>query len=256
MRGLHRTPLFRYCQAGLWQRGVCLLFVLLLPVFAWILPLLTPWEEQPVVLQPARAQAVWFYLWAGLFTILPFQAATLGKRLRSEGVLEHLHAGGCKPWQSCLQMMSAVTFWLLLAVGVGALFCITVCAPGNPVEVGLWRVLVMQYACLFLTAAVPLVMLAGALGTRVSETVACLLPGALLVLGLFGLNWLQPLLHSELLKLIWVALPHYDLADLTHRLVFKLGPLPVGTFCACWAALLSQGAALVVASLCLFRTHS
>ena len=83
-------PLFRLGTSGLLVRGSCWLLLLLGVLFVWLAPLLTPWEEKPVILQPARAQAAWSFAWLALFTWLPFQAAALGNRVRKQGLLEHL----------------------------------------------------------------------------------------------------------------------------------------------------------------------
>jgi len=260
MNGLSRGILFRYAWRGLWQRRACLLYVLFLPVFAWVLPWLTPWEENPPVLQPARAQAVCLYLWGGLLAFFPFQAAVLGRRLHTEGLLEHWRAGGRSPVRLALELAAAVWVWVVVAVGVGMLICGLFCAPAHAVEAALWRVLVVQQGVLFLVVSGPLVLLAGSIGAAVSDLAGTVVAAGLLALGLFGLDWLQPLLApgpgGGPVSWIWAALPHYQLADLTPRLIFKLGPLPGSVFMGVAAALGMQGGALILVSLCLFRAKS
>ncbi len=260
MNGLSRGILFRYAWRGLWQRRACLLYVLFLPVVAWLLPRLTPWEENPPVLAPARVQAVCFYLWGGLLAFFPFQAAVLGRRLHTEGLLEHWRAGGRKPWRLALELAAAVWLWVVAATSAGMLICALFCAPAQPVEAGLWRLLVIQQGGLLLLVSGPLILLAGAVGAAVSELAGTLVAASLVALGLFGIDWLQPLLapgaRGGPLSWLWVALPHYDLADLTSRFLFKLGPLPGAVFAGSAVALGLQGLALVLVSLCLFRAKS
>jgi hypothetical protein len=102
-------------------------------------------------------------------------------------------------------------------------------------------------------------MLAVALGTRTAEVIAFLVPTGLLFVGLFGAAWLAPLLggaDSSVLQSFWLALPHYHLADLTPRLVFKMGPLAVSDCVGVAGTLGLQGAAISIFGLCLFRTRS
>ncbi len=256
---MKRFPLFRLGLAGLMSRGSGWLLLGGAVVFAWLLPLVAPWEENPQILQPARAQALWAYAWLAALSWLPFQAAALGHRLRSEGMLEHAHASGTGRVSLGLQLGGAVWVWLLVLTLIAAVLTCTWCLPGRASEAGLWLQLVGQYTALYLLCAAPLVLLAVALGTRTAEVIAFLVPTGLLVTGLFGAAWLAPLLggsSSELLQALWLAVPHYHLADLTPRLVFKMGPLPASDFLASAAVLALQGLALSLTGLCLFRTRS
>ncbi len=259
MKDLQTWPLFRLSLAGLMGRGSCWLLLPGALLFVWIAPLLTPWEENPQILQPARAQAAWIYAWVALFTWLPFQASALGHRLRRDGMLEHLHAGGMGKVHQCLQLSSALWIWMLAIVATAALVCVTLTLPKRPEEAQQWVTLVLQYSLVFSLCAAPLLLLAVALGTRTAEVIAFLLPTGLLFCGLFGAAWLAPILggaESSLLKSLWVALPHYHLADLTPRLVFKMGPLPTADFIGVTLTLALQGAAISLFGLCLFRTRS
>ena len=256
---MRRFPLFRMSLAGLMSRGSCWLLLGGAFVFVWLAPLLTPWEENPQILQPARAQAAWTYAWLALFTWLPFQAAALGHRVRVEGMLEHQHAAGSSRFSLWLQLTSALWLWMFAVMLLAAVICVTWCLPRRAGEGALWVQLVLQYGVLFSLCAAPLVSLAVALGTRTAEVIAFLVPTGLLVAGLFGAAWLAPLLggsSSEVLQSIWLAVPHYHLADLTPRLVFKMGPLPTADFLASSGILALQGLALSLTGLCLVRTRS
>ncbi len=259
MSSLRSWPLFRLSLAGLMGRGSCWLLLLCAGLFIWIAPLLTPWEENPQILQPARAQAAWVYLWITLFTWLPFQASALGHRMRREGMLEHLQAGGTGRFSQCLQLSAAIWVWVLALVAISVVFCLTWTLPKRSEEAQMWATLVFQYAVVFVLCAAPLTVLAVALGTRTAEVIAFLLPTGLLFVGLFGAAWLAPLLggaDSSVLQSFWLALPHYHLADLTPRLVFKMGPLPFAGFMGVVGTLGLQGAAISIFGLCLFRTRS
>ncbi|HSJ04072.1 MAG: hypothetical protein ACAI34_02190 [Verrucomicrobium sp.] len=259
MRSERTWPLFHVCTASFAVRGSCWLLLGGALLFAWLAPLITPWEEKPVILQPARAQAAWLYAWLALFTWLPFQGAALGSRLRKEGILEHMRAGGSRPWDLFLQINASVLAWAAGLAVIAAGICVLFCSPSNPAEAGRWFGLVVQYAMLYGIVAMPLLMLAVALGTRTSEVIAFLVPVGLLVLGLFGSGWLEPMFTqggSPFLKSLWLLIPHYHLADLTPRLVFKMGPLPISSFLQTATCLGFEGLAFFLFGLCAFRTRS
>ncbi|WP_050024006.1 ABC transporter permease [Verrucomicrobium sp. BvORR034] len=259
MRSERSWPLFHVCTSSFTVRGSCWLLLGGALLFAWLAPLVTPWEEKPVILQPARAQAAWLYVWLALFTWLPFQGAALGHRLRREGILEHLRAGGLKPAQLFMQINASVLIWAAALAVIAAGVCVVFCSPSNPTEAARWFGLVVQYAVLYGVVAMPLLMLSVALGTRTSEVIAFLAPVGLLFLGLFGSGWLEPMLTSGdngVFKTLWMLIPHYHLADLTPRLVFKMGPLPLASFFQTVICLGLEGVAFFLLGLCAFRTRS
>jgi hypothetical protein len=259
MNSEHRWPLFRICMAGLAKRGSCWLLLGGIFAFAWAAPLLTPWQENPKILQPARAQAAWMYVWLALITWLPFQAAALGRRLRSEGLLEFQRARGIGPVSIWAQIGASVIVWMVAVIFIACVICLTICMPKNPDEARLWTGLVLQYATLYTLVAVPLVLLGVALGTCAGEVIAFLVPAFLLFTGLVAASWMEPMLtgsSSAVHRLAWLALPHYHLADLTPRLVFKMGPLTQGDFLGSVTCLALQGVAITFTGLCMFRTRS
>ena len=255
----HRWPLFRLCLAGFARRGSCWLLLVGVFTFVWVMPLLTPWDEQPQILQPARAQAAWLYVWLALFTWLPFQAASLGKRLRSEGLLEFLQARGTGLWTLYLQMGASVLVWFGAVIVLAVTVCMSVSVPRHALEAWPWFVLVSQYAVLAALSGAPLLLLGVALGTRAGEVIAFLVPVFLLFLGLMAASWLAPMLAGSdalLFRGAWLVLPHYHLADLTPRLVFKMGPMGWGAFIDSLLCLSLQGITLTILGRCLFRTRS
>lgn len=255
----NRWALFRICLFGFFRRGSCWLLLLGAIVFAWLAPLITPWDEQPQLLQPARAQAAWVYVWLACFTWLPFQAASLGRRLRTDGVLELMQARGTGAASLYGQIGASVSVWLLALVLLAGGVCIAFCQPRLADEAAQWTALVGQYAALIGMAMLPLLWLGVALGTRVDEVVAFLVPVSLLFLGLIAAPWIAPLLAGSdavLFRWGWLALPHTHLADLTPRLVFKLGPLAATDFSGSLGCLTLQGVAITLLGRCAFRTHS
>lgn len=259
MNCLRTWPLFSLSLSGLIVRGSCWLMLIGAALFTWIAPLLTPWEEHPHILQPARAQAAWVYAWAMLFTWLPFQASALGHRVRCEGMLEHLYTGGTGRISQCLQLSAAILVWMFALLLIVVIFCLTWTLPKRPEEAQMWTTLVFQYASTYCICAAPLLVLAVALGTLTAEIIAFMVPTCLLFMGLFGSAWLAPILggsDSITLQFLWLALPHYHLADLTPRLVFKMGPLPLADYLGVIGTLGFQGAALSIFGLCLFRVRS
>lgn len=257
---LERTwPVFHITQAGILSRRSCWLLLAGGAGFAWLAPLATPWKENPVILAPARAQAAWIYAWIALFTWLPFQATAFGHRLRVDGLLEHMRAAGQPTVSICLQITCAVVVWMVALGLLASVVAVAFCLPGHPQEAVLWIEVVLQYFALYALTAVPLLLLAVALGTRTSEVIAFLVPVGLLFTGLIGGAWLGPALadsHSSILKALWLSLPHYHLADLTPRLVFKMGPLPAQDFLLTVACLGLQGTALSFLGIWMFRTRS
>ena len=119
--------------------------------------------------------------------------------------------------------------------------------------------LLAQYGALMVVSGVPLCLFGVALGTRVGEVVAYLIPVFLLFVGLIAASWVAPLLAGSertLFRSAWLILPHYHLADLTARLVFKMGALELRAFRDSLAYLSLQGISLTLIGRCLLRTRS
>jgi hypothetical protein len=206
----HSWPLFRICLAGLAVRGSCWLLLAGIFAFAWAAPLLTPWQENPQILQPARAQAAWIYAWGILATWLPFQAAALGRRLRTDGLLDFQRARGASAFALWVQVSASILIWMVIVTLFACFICLTVCLPNHPDEARLWIALVLQYAALYGLVAAPLVLLGVALGTCAGEVIAFLVPAFLLFTGLVAASWLEPVLtgsSSLVHRLGWLALP-------------------------------------------------
>ncbi|MGB3118303.1 MAG: hypothetical protein WBE58_05765, partial [Verrucomicrobiales bacterium] len=86
--------LFRLSFTTLLARKTFAVFVVLLLVAPVMLPLITPHEMRPSLLEPARAQTAWMVLWVVALGWVFFQGASLGDRWASHGVLEYLRTLG------------------------------------------------------------------------------------------------------------------------------------------------------------------
>ena len=258
MKPMRTAPLLRSSLAGIARRGSCWLLLAGGLVFPWLAPLVTPWNEQPVILQPARAQAAWVYAWLALFSWIPFQAAVLGKRLRADGQLEFFQSLGTRAVALWWQAGAAVAVWAVLLALVAALVCVGPCLPRAAADVWPWIALVLQYVTLFAAAAIPLVMLTLAAGTRFGEVAGFTGAAGWLFLGLIAAPLSEPVFagsDSPWMRGVWLAYPHTHLADLTPRLVFKMGPLAPASFGGSLLVLLLQGSAMLLLGKCLFRTR-
>ncbi|MCB1234525.1 MAG: hypothetical protein KDM91_05595 [Verrucomicrobiae bacterium] len=233
--------------------AIFLVLFALLPVF---LPLMTPWEEKPQLIEPARAQTAWSMLWLLALGWLFYQAASFGDKWASQGVLEYLKTLGTgrlsQIGQIWLSVLTLFAGFLALVVAI----CLIFAMPGDRVEAKMWVTTNLQYAWLFLLVVAPLTMLAVALGTRINATAAYVITTCVALYGLFGIGYLDFFLSqtgSPLFDFLYVVSPHYHLADLTNRLVFKLGSLAGGAFWNITAYLFGLALLMAAASCLLFR---
>lgn len=225
--------LYKLTLTTIVTRKTFLIFAVLFLVLPLLLPMITPWEEKPQLLEPARAQTAWGMLWLLALGWLFYQAASFGDRWASRGVLEYVKTLGTgrisqlmQIWLSCMTPFSG---FLIGVVAISLLFAM----PGDPAEAKIWVAMNFQYAFLFFLVIAPLSLLAISLGTRLNATAAYVLTGVIAIYGLFGVGYLDFFLSQSgqpILNFLYVISPHYHLADLTNRLVFKLGALDTKTF--------------------------
>lgn len=248
--------LYRLTFTTILTRKTFLVFAVLFLVLPLALPFLTPWEAKPQLIEPARAQTVWSMLWLLALGWLFYQAASIGDRWASHGVLEYLKTLGAGKFTQMLQIwLSCLTFFagfLALALAISLLFAM----PGDADEARMWVATNLQYAWLFLLVVAPLTALAAALGTRFNAAVAYVVTAVLALYGLYGIGYLDFFLSrtgNPFFDLIFVVSPHYHLADLTGRLIFKLGAIETGAFWNITLYLLGIGFLTVSAAFALFR---
>ena len=234
---------------------VVLLLALVLP---FVLPLLTPWEANVKLLPPARAQTSWGLAWVlGVLWTLS-QAARFGDGNSRSGIGHYLQARGFSPWRQLLSIWSAILLCLLPVVICAVLVCDLFSRPANPDEASQWIITNFQYAALYILTMAPLALLAIALASRFGAMVGYVVPTALCLYGLYGVGYLGMTIRmsgNPALEWLYVISPQYHLADLTPRLIFKMGNLPASDFLAC--AIYLTGIALLIAAVSsdLFRTQ-
>ncbi len=209
---------------------ICAAIVLVLPL---LLPQLTPWEEKPSLLQPARAQTAWSLLWVCGFVWLLLQGASLGNQHSNNGILQYFKTTGMGRLQQLLQ----ISLGCLTGFGVLAVIAVSIslfgAMPSDSYEAHHWVVLNFQYLFLFGIVTIPLLLLSVSLGTRLNPIVAYIIPFGIGAYGLAGLGYIKFVLadsRNPLIDVIYAVSPHYHLADLTQRLVFKMGALTTDAF--------------------------
>lgn len=248
--------LYKLTLTTILTRKTFLIFAVMFAILPLMLPLLTPWEEKPQLLEPARAQTAWSMLWLLALGWLLYQAASFGDRWASRGVLEYLKTLGNGRISQLFQIwLSCLTPFAGFVVGVVAI-CLLFAMPADGEEARMWVATNLQYALLFLLVVCPLCLVAIALGTRINATAAYVITGTLAIYGLFGIGYLDFFLSQSgqpVLDFVYVISPHYHLADLTSRLVFKLGALDAKTFFGSAAYLSGVGIVLVAIACSLFR---
>ncbi|MCB1230052.1 MAG: hypothetical protein KDN19_07295 [Verrucomicrobiae bacterium] len=248
--------LYKLTLTTIITRKTFIIFAILFLVLPLLLPQVTPWEEKPQLLEPARAQTAWSMLWLLALGWLFFQAASFGDRWASRGVLEYVKTLGTGRLSQLLQIwLSCMTPFIGFLVGVVAI-SLLFAMPSNSEEARMWVATNLQYAWLFLLVIAPLSLVAIALGTRINATAAYVLTGIFAIYGLFGIGYLDFFLSQSgqpMLDFLYVISPHYHLADLTNRLVFKLGALETAVFLKSTLYLAGLGLILVGLACSLYR---
>jgi hypothetical protein len=225
--------LFRLTFATIYQRkawAVCLFAVVCLP---FALPLISSATEKPILVQPARVLAAWNTLWICTLLWGLYSAAREGESNAKSGIGEYFQTTGVGATRQLFEIWLAVFSFIAPLTIVTALVCQFSAAPSDPQERSMWWLLNFQYAALFLLVISPLLALAAALASRFGGITGFAVTLFLTVYGLYGVGYLDQMLKLEanpVLKSLWVFSPHYRLADLTQRLYFKTGALPMDAF--------------------------
>jgi len=220
--------LYRLTVATIFQRKVWLIALLCAGLLPMILPYLTPYESNPTLIQPARAQAAWVGLWVITMLWVFFQAARFGDDNARSGLGSYFLSSGMSAMSQLFQIWAACLTFFLPLVCIAVAICWFGAMPSDPDQANAWILLNFQYAGVFLITVAPLMMLSVALGSCVGGTVGYLVPLSLLLYGLYGVSYVEMIADSKdipLLDWLFVASPHYHIADLTDRFVFKLGSM-------------------------------
>lgn len=221
------------------------------------LPYLTPWEANVKLLQPARAQVAWSMAWivAVLWTFT--QAARFGEANSRTGIGAYFRSAGISRISQMFQIWAATMIYLLPVVAIAVAVCLLGAMPANPEEAGLWVTTNLQYAALFLLTVAPLALLSVALGSRFGALVGYVAPVSLCLYGLYGVGYLGQMIKlrdNAVLEWLYALSPHYHLADLTPRLVFKMGSYPGEVFGSLLVYFLGIMLVLSVVASGMFRT--
>jgi hypothetical protein len=225
--------LFRLTFATILQRkawAICALAVTALP---FALPLISSATEKPILVQPARILAAWGTLWVCCLLWGLFTAAREGETNAKTGVGEYFQTTGVSATRQLFQIWLAVFCFVAPLTLITALICQFAAAPSDPVEQGMWWTLNLQYSALFLLVMAPLLALATALASRFGGITGFAVTLGIALYGLYGVGYLDNMLQLEenpILHGVWLFSPHYRFADLTQRLLFKTGALPLEAF--------------------------
>lgn len=250
--------LFRLTLSTIKVRKTWVIVFLLALILPFVLPQLTPWEANVKLIPPARAQTAWGLTWVlGVLWTLS-QAARFGDGNSRTGIGHYLKSRGFSPSRQMFSIWGSIMLCLLPLVACAVLVCDLFARPGNPEEASRWIVTNFQYAALYLLTIAPLALLAIALGSRFGAMVGYVVPAALCLYGLYGVGYLGMTIRmnsNPVLEWLYVVSPQYHLADLTPRLILKMGDMPSGDFMS--VTLYFVGLALLLggASAALFRTE-
>ena len=204
---------------------IALFCALVLPI---VLPYLTPYESNPSLIEPARAQAAWGCLWVVTIAWLFFQAARFGDDTARSGLGAYFLSSGVSGLSQMIQIWLACLSFLLPLVLIALAVCFIGAMPSDSAQAQMWVATNLQYAALFLLVVTPLMMVAVSVGSRFGSTVGYLIPLCMSIYGMYGVGYLAMMTDAQsnlLLDWLYVVSPHYHLADLTPRLVFKHGSM-------------------------------
>ncbi len=193
-----------------------------------VLPYLTPYESNPVLIEPARAQAAWVTLWVVSVAWVLFQASRFGDETSRSGMGAYFLSMGVSRISQMFQIWVACMMFLLPLVILTVAVCLIGAMPGGEEQAKMWVATNLQYAALFCLVIAPLALFAIALGSRFGGTVGYIIPVGFSLYGLYGVGYLGMMTsvqENAFLDWLFVLSPHYHLADLTPRLVFKQGSM-------------------------------
>ncbi len=220
--------LYRLTLATILQRKVWIVALMCALVFPVILPYLTPYESNPTMIEPARAQMAWICLWILAIAWVLFQSARFGEDTARSGLGAYFLSAGVSRISQMVQIWLACLTFLLPLLAITVAVCLLGAMPGDAEQARMWVATNLQYAALFLLVITPLMLVGTAVGSRFGSTIGYLIPLCLSIYGMFGVGYLEMMTSacdSAFLDWLYVASPHYHLADLTSRLVFKDGSM-------------------------------
>lgn len=220
--------LFKLTFATIFRRkawAICLFAVLVLP---FALPMISSVTEKPVLMQPARIQAVWATLFVCTMVWGFYAAASLGESNTKSGTGEYFRTTGLSATRQLFEIWLALFAYIVPLALIATGICLFAAMPGDPNEKSMWWTLNFQYLALFLLVFAPLLALATALASRFGGITGFGVTLFITIYGLYGVSYLDNMLKLEAnsaLQALWLYSPQYRFADLTQRLYFKTGAL-------------------------------
>ncbi len=250
---------FRLALATILTHKVWFIALFVLIVIPVLLPYITPWETNPTIIAPARAQAAWVLFWVlSLFWSL-FAASNLGAELSHRGLGSYFKSCGVSRASQLAQLWAANAIFVIAMAAVTVLVVLIGTMPSDAFEKNQWIALTLQYAALATAAILPLQCLAIALSSRFGATVGYVGVGAFGLYGLYGVDFVANMTKLEgnpLVEWFYILSPHYRLADLTERFTFKSGPLISKDFSSILVYMLLLGMVIVGFSFLIHTTRS
>jgi hypothetical protein len=250
--------LFRLTLWTLWARKTWVVVYLAMLAIPFALPHIAPVEELPKLVQPARAQAAWQLAWLlGIFWGLS-QAARLGDGNSRTGVGNLLRSQGVGSLSQLLSLWLGLMVYLVPVALMATLICVTAAAPSYDGEKGMWWATNLHFALLYLLAMGPLALLGIGISSRFGAMVGLMVPVALALYGLHGVGYLGDTIRmggNPILEWAYILSPHYHLADLTPRLLFKMGGLAGDALAEYVMYFLLLGLVMAAAARLLFKTE-
>ena len=225
--------IFRLFLATILQRKVWIVWLVLIVVGAAVIPLMTPYEQDVTLIEPERARSVWMIFWIAALTWVLYQGANLGASLRLQGLGDYFASQGVTPIRQMLQSWLAIMVFSIILGLITSGISIFWASPSDSTEAKLWFYLNLQYFALSQLTIGALLMISIGFATRVGPAPSFLIALATGLYGLYGVGYLKRFSlnqSNDLLDTLWTASPHLHLADLSHRLIFKLGALNVSDF--------------------------
>lgn len=215
------------------RQNMWILALLMLFLIPTILPYLTPHEDAPNIIAPARAQASWEISWVLLLAWLIYQCCHLGSSNSKSTLGLYFQSKGISGTRQLLEIWLSCSCFLIPLSVIPAIYCIAFTAPYDPVEAKMWTALNLQYSILFFITGASLCALAISTASRFGLTVSYLAIITLALYGLVGVNYLDMMVllkDSPVIDWLYNFSPQLHLSNLTERLIFKKGPLDASTF--------------------------
>lgn len=225
--------LFRLTLSTLLARKMWVVVLLAAILIPLVFPLFVPYETATKLLEPARAQAAWTATWIiGIVWTLS-QAARFGDSNSRTGIGAYFRSQGIGPIRQIFSMWSAIMLFLLPMVAVAVGVCLIFAMPQNAEEASMWVATNFQFSALFLLTIGPLALLGVSLASRFGALIGYIVPTSLCLYGLYGVSYVGMLIklrENPVVEWVYALSPQYHFADLTPRLIHKMGHLPSSEF--------------------------